>query len=78
MPHYRTWIDPRAAAERAEMRRIVPRDICSGTMRLALHLSDVEHSYLLAMNPQLHDECGPAWARFIAHPDSAPFRVNKV
>ena len=78
MPQYRTWIDPRAAMVRAEMRRSTPRDICSKTLRLSLHLSDVEHSYLVAMNPQLNDEAGPAWARFIAHPDSEPFRVNKV
>lgn len=60
------------------MRRTVPRDICSGTMRLALHLSDVEHTYLTHWNPELREESGPGWAKFIASPDSIPFRVNRV
>ena len=75
---YKTWIDPRAAKERSKMRQTLPRDICSGTMRLALHLSDLEHEFLQTFNPELQDESGAAWAKFIAHPDSAPFRVNKV
>lgn len=60
------------------MRRQVPKDICSGTLRLALHLSDLEHAFLMAQNPELQEESGPGWAKFIAHPDSAPFRVNRV
>jgi hypothetical protein len=75
---YKTWIDPRAAKERNNMRRTLPRDICSGTMRLALHLSDLEHEFLMTFNPELQNESGAAWAKFIAHPDSTPFRVNKV
>jgi hypothetical protein len=78
MPAYKTWVDPRAAIERSRMRQQLPKDICSGTMRLALHLSDLEHQYLQLHNPQLLDENGPEWARFIASPDSATFRVNKV
>jgi hypothetical protein len=78
MSAYKTWIDPRAAKTRREMRRNTPKDICSGTMRLALHLSDLEHQFLQTFNPELQEESGPAWARFIAHPESAPFRVNKV
>jgi hypothetical protein len=47
-------------------------------MRLALHLSDLEHEFLMTFNPELQNESGAAWAKFIAHPDSTPFRVNKV
>lgn len=60
------------------MRATQPKDICSGTMRLALHLSDLEHEFLRTFNPELQDENGAEWAKFIAHPESAPFRVNKV
>lgn len=79
---YKVWIDRRASLVRQDMRRNCPRDIADGTLRLALHLSDVEHAYLVAHNPELgHEDTrlqDAAWARFIAHPCSAPFRVNKV
>lgn len=80
---YKIWLDPRATATRQQMRRSAPRDIASGTLRLALHLSDLEHAYLERANPDTlglpegieHDT---AWANFIKHPDSAPYRVNRV
>lgn len=83
MQKYRTWFDPRATVTRKMMREQAPRDIASTTMRLALHLSDKEHQWLERANPESlglppgidHDA---AWAKFIAHPDSAPYRVNKV
>lgn len=83
MRKYCTWLDPRAIRERARMRRQAPRDIASGTLRLALHLSDQEYLFLETKNPEsLGLPPGPdhdaAWARFISHPDSEPYRVNKV
>jgi hypothetical protein len=83
MRKYCTWLDPRAMRERARMRRQAPRDIASGTLRLALHLSDQEYRFLETKNPEsLGLPPGPdhdaAWARFISHPDSEPYRVNKV
>jgi len=83
MRKYCTWLDPRAMRERARMRRQAPRDIASGTLRLALHLSDQEYRFLETRNPEsLGLPPGPdhdaAWARFISHPDSEPYRVNKV
>jgi hypothetical protein len=80
---YRTWIDPRASVTRNQMRQQAPKDLAGATMRLALHLSDVEHQALQVANPDtLGLPVGPdqdaAWAKFIAHPDSAPYRVNKV
>jgi hypothetical protein len=83
MRTYSTWLDPRATVTRQMMREQAPRDIASSTMRLALHLSDLEHHYLTEKNPEsLGLPPGPdhdmAWAKFIAHPASAPYRVNKV
>jgi hypothetical protein len=81
---YRTWVDNRAALERAKMRLQTPNDLCSGTMRLALHLSDREAEYLEHHNPETlgrHDDeqlRSKYWAEFIAHPASIPYRVNKV
>lgn len=68
---------------RSKMRQQRPKDLCSKTLRLALHLSDREHKALERLNPDtLGCEDGPlrssAWAAFIASPLSAPFRVNKV
>jgi len=65
------------------MRRNAPRDLASGTLRLALHLSDAEAAYLERNNPdtlghpdtRVHDA---EWHRFIRHSDSAPYRVNAV
>lgn len=83
MSHYKTWIDPRAAITRREMRANAPKDICSGTLRLALHLSEQEHLFLERANPDtlgLPDgvEHDTAWGNFIKHPDSAAYRVNRV
>ena len=76
---YRIWIDPRAEVTRKQMRAACPRDIASGTLRLALHLSDAEHTYLCRMNPALDgDDADGEWAKFISHPDSKPYRVNRV
>jgi len=83
MPKYRTWVDARKDPERREMRKQTPKDIGSGTMRLALHLSDTELQYLELMNPdtlghpdsKVHDA---EWGRFINHPESSPYRVNKT
>lgn len=83
MPKYQTWIDPRAASKRHELRSLAPRDVASGTLRLAMHLSDLEEYWLERMNP---DTLGlpsgidrdAAWGKFVAHPDSAPYRVNKI
>jgi len=83
MRKYCTWLDPRAIPVRIRMRQQAPRDIASGTLRLALHLSDKEAEFLETQNPEsLGLPPGPdhdaAWARFISHPDSEPDRVNKV
>jgi hypothetical protein len=83
MHKYCTWLDPRASVTRHQMRALTPRDIASGTLRLALHLSDLEHLFLETNNPEsLGLPPGPdhdaAWARFVSHPDSLPYRVNKV
>lgn len=59
------------------------KDLCSGTMRMALHLSDVEHAALRRLNP---DTLGApdtriacaAWKLFIESPDSARYRVREV
>lgn len=80
---YRTWIDPVAIPTRQQMRRQAPRDLASGTLRLALHLSEAEAAYLEFHNPDtlghpdtaVHDA---EWAKFIKHSDSAPYRVNRV
>jgi hypothetical protein len=61
------------------MRQACPRDIASGTLRLALHLSDAEDAFLRRHNPALDsDDADSEWAKFISHPDSAPYRVNRV
>jgi hypothetical protein len=75
--------DPLAAAERAKMRQQRPRDLCSKSLRLALHLSVAEHQALQKLNPEtLGSEDmlvrSGAWADFIARPESAPYRVNQV
>lgn len=84
MQKFRTWIDPRAAVNRELMRQKTPKDLCSGTLRLALHLSDLEHAQLELLNPETlgrHDDerlRADYWRQFIAAPESAPFRVNTV
>lgn len=83
MRTYNTWVDRRADVTRKMMREQCPRDLASSTLRLALHLSDLEAAYLERKNPEsLGLPPGPdhdaAWAKFIAHPASAPYRVNKV
>lgn len=84
MSKYRTWIDPRAAVTRSQLRKLEIRDAAVGTMRWALHLSHEEMHYLELMNPDTlgctHDarQYKAEWAKFIAHPDSAPFKVQAV
>lgn len=83
MQTYSTWVDPRAHVTRQMMREQAPRDIASGTMRLALHLSTQEEAYLEQKHPEsLGLPPGPdrdrAWRKFIESPASAPYKVNKV
>jgi hypothetical protein len=91
MPHsthvrsskYRTWLDPRAIVTRNQMRSLVAKDIASGTLRLAMHLSEEEAAFLEFHNPDTLGHADPvihdaAWGAFIKHPDSAPYRVNRV
>jgi len=79
-----TGIDKRAQKERNRLRRNQPKDLAGATMRLALHLSDIEHDFLERMNPETlgrHDDerlRSMYWAKFMASPESEPYRVNKV
>jgi len=74
-------LDPRAEKHRQWMRNNPAKDLASGTMRLALHLSSEEHAALERLNPdtlghddtKLHDLY---WRDFIENPASAPFRVR--
>jgi len=81
MSRYRTWVDMRAAATRAQLSKLDIRDLGSGTMRWCLHLSDREMAYLEQMNPDTLGATDPAvykaeWAKFIQHPASKPFKVQ--
>lgn len=82
MSKYRVWIDPRAAETRAELRRLQIKDFAEKSLRWALHMSEEEVAFLEANNPEtLGCLCDPRqykaeWARFIAHPESSPFRVG--
>jgi hypothetical protein len=66
------------------MRKVKANDLASGTMRLALHLSEAEASFLERMNPDtLGCVADPRlykaeWDAFVKHPDSKPFRVTGV
>ena len=77
-------IDPRAAVTRAQMRRQEMADLCSGTMQISLHLSDLEAESLERNNPdtlgRTDDEQlkSQYWADFINSPESREFRVNRV
>lgn len=73
-----------AELERIRLRALGrPRDLCSGTMRLALHLAEEEADELIRLNP---DTLGHSddklrdlyWRDFCESPDSAPYRVNTV
>ena len=81
MSKYRTWIDPRAAVTRAQLKREQIRDL-GASMRWSLHMSEEEFQYLQLFNP---DTLGVSqdsalfkqeWARFLQHPDSAPYRIG--
>lgn len=82
MPTYQTWIDPRAAVTRSQLSRIEIRDLCSATMRWALHFSHEEMEYLERHNPDTLGAWGdPAlynteWKKFVDHPESQPYRVK--
>lgn len=81
MLKYQILVDPRAEETRKKMRQQRPRMLAKGTMKLALHLSDVEHEYLLKNNPDLTldgEDGKREWAKFIEHPDSAAFRVQRI
>ena len=75
-----TWIDHRAEPYRAQVRRGVVRDLGHGTMRPALHLTDLEHAYLQRNNPELGQEDSrlrsAAWLKFITSHDSDPYKVQ--
>jgi len=84
MPKYRTWIDPRAAVTRSQLNQCDIKDLGSKTMRWALHLSDKEIAYLEQHNadtlgrwddPRIYNE---EWKRFIDHPESQPYKVQRV
>ena len=82
MSKYRTWIDPRAEETRKQIRGQTIRDMASGTMRWALHLSEEEMRYLELNNPDTLGCIADAkrykeeWARFINGPESKPYKVN--
>lgn len=78
MLRYLTFIDPRADETRKKMRQQVPRMLARGTMKLSLHLSDVEHAYLVKNNPDFDLDSKREWDKFIKHPDSKPFRVQNA
>jgi len=81
MLKYMIFVDPRAEETRKKMRQQKPRTLASGTMKMALHLSDIEHAYLVKNNPDLDEEGidgKECWRKFINHPDSAAFRVQKI
>lgn len=81
MCKYNVWIDPRAAQTRQELRRLTIRDFAEKSLRWALHLSAEEMQYLERNNPEslgaLSDPAlyKAAWAAFVNHPESKPFRV---
>ena len=76
-------LDPRAKAFRAKAQHNPIRDLCTKTMRWALHLSDLEAAALERLNPDTlgrHDDerlRGQYWADFISRPESAPFRIQE-
>lgn len=82
MSKYRTWIDPRAAETRSQLQRLEIRDFEEKSARWALHLSEEEMRFLENSNPEtlgcLSDphQYKTEWAKFIAHPESKPFRVR--
>lgn len=76
-------LDPRAEVTRAQMRQLDKRDLCSGTMRLALHLSNEEAARLEQLNPDTlgHDDGKLRdlyWKKFAQSPEAAPYRVNDL
>lgn len=79
---FKVAVDPRAEIQRQIYRQQLPRDLASGTMRWALHLSDIEAAYLEEQNPETlgrHDDerlRSMYWKRFIDGPDSAPFKIG--
>jgi len=82
MVHFNnSFIDPRAAETRRNMRAQDAKDICSGTMRIALHLSDLEHDWLRINNPdtlghldsKLSDDY---WRQFCESSYSNPYKIR--
>jgi hypothetical protein len=84
MQQYRTWIDPRAAETRKQLNRLEIRDLGSQTMRWALHLSEKEMAQLERLNPDTlgnfsdPKQYNAEWAKFINHPASKPYKVQRV
>lgn len=82
MSKYRTWVDLRAAATRAELRKLAIKDLGTGTMRWCLHLSHEEMRFLEDNNPDtLGCLSDPAvykaeWAKFVQHPESSVYKVQ--
>jgi hypothetical protein len=74
-------IDPRAEMTRSQMRQLPQKDLCSGSLRLALHLSDLEAESLARNNPDTlgHDDAQlnkQYWADFANSQESKQFRVR--
>ena len=82
MPKYNVWIDPRAEETRKQLRGLTIKDLGTGTMRWALHLSEDEMQYLETYNPDsLGCLADPAlykaeWAKFINCNESKPYKVR--
>jgi len=82
MLKYNVWIDPRAEETRKQLRGLTIRDLSSGTLRWALHLSEDEMAYLERHNPDsLGCLADPAlykaeWAKFINSNASKPYKVR--
>ena len=69
---------------RSQLSRLSIKDMVDGVAKWALHLSAEEHAALERLNPDtLGDHRNSKtnseeWAKFIAHADSKPFRVQRV
>ena len=80
---YQTLIDKRATLTRSQLRALSIRDLGVGTMRWALHLSELEAHMLEVLNPDTlglpedSKQRDIEWRKFIEHPDSEPFRIQR-
>jgi len=82
MQKYKILTDPVGEERRKALRQQTLRDLGRvnaggpGAMRLALNLTDLEHEYLIANNPQLADDDSGEWLKFIRSSESDPFKVG--